>query len=106
MAWTDLQARLNAAVFSPATLGLQVVYTCAGHGPVTVYGPFDAAAETVQLQGDVEVTGWAPRLSLALGDLPAAPLTGDLCTVAGVDYAVADVRPDGSGGVDLRLLKS
>ncbi|QDF14257.1 head-to-tail joining protein [Dinoroseobacter phage vB_DshS-R4C] len=45
----------------------------------------------------------APTLTLGAAQLPFSPARNHRCTVRGITYRVAEVQPDGSGGLRLLL---
>lgn len=82
-----------------------VIYDPQASAPITIKGIFDAAYQDVEILDGAAVQSTKPRLGVLLSDLPAAPREGDRCTVNGVNYRVAEVRPDGEAGAALFLHK-
>jgi hypothetical protein len=102
----------RAAFVSIADFGVAASYT---HGATTatVAGIFDATAALVAdgdgLGGDFAGPGVLtsrPALTVTAASLPAGAGEGDAVTVEGVDYQVAEFRPDGTGMVVLILEKA
>lgn len=81
-----------------------VVY---GHTAVgltySVDGIFEATTEVVDLDTGAPVLSNQPRVSFALADLNALPVTGDTCVIRGKLYRVVEPEFDGQGTVTLRL---
>ena len=101
----SLQAAVNRSAM--ATWGQPATYTPASTGtPVGITAVFDSAFVAVETGGEVPVSTVAPVLLVRLADLPADPEQGDAVTVGGGDYEVADVQPDSSGTVRLRLMQA
>lgn len=87
-------------------LGGPVTYT-PGAGPaVEVAGIFDAAYQLAEA-GQPGVSSSGPAVFLRLADLPTNPVTDTAATVtvAGQLYTQAEAKPDGKGGVLLRLFE-
>ena len=85
-------------------LGGPVTYTPGAGAPVDVRGIFDQAYVDAQ-SGDAEVSTSGPAVFLTLADLPTDPTADESATVTvnGVTYSPFLVKPDGLGGVRLRL---
>lgn len=67
---------------------------------------YDAAAVSVQMQGEVPVQSVGPRLDVVLADLTVTPAQGDTVTVASLSWEVARVELDGHGAAKLALLRT
>ncbi|MDP1628855.1 hypothetical protein [Parvibaculum sp.] len=88
-------------------LGEDATYTPLKSAPATapfaVRGPFDEAAEIVEMGNEAPVSGTMPVLGVRLADFAVEPAQGDRVTVLGALYEVWDTRPDGQGGMKLLL---
>jgi len=74
-----------------------------GGDAFAVRGPFDEAAEIVELGSEAPVSSTTPTLDIRLADFAATPEQGDRVTVLGRLYEIWDTRPDGQGGMKLLL---
>lgn len=103
MAFADLVARIDRSV--QRKLGDDsIIYQPDGGDPVPVTGVFDAAYVLVQGGANAGVESSAPAVFLILSDLPVNPEDDDpTLTIGGIDYRVAERRPDGKGGIVLVL---
>jgi hypothetical protein len=87
-------------------LGGPVTYT-PGTGPaVEVTGIFDATYQLAQA-GQPGVSSSGPAVFFRLADLPSDPVTDTKATVTvgGRLYTQAEAKPDGKGGVLIRLFE-
>lgn len=83
-------------------LGETVIYTPAGGDPVSLNGIFTQDYVAVGADGNLQSESVSPAVSLRSADVPLAA-QGDEARVAGVDYTVVEVHPDGFGMVTLIL---
>jgi hypothetical protein len=101
VAWadrSDLVLRSVRDIFGqPATVSL------AGEVPAAVTVVFDAAYQLVALVAGVEATSTAPVALMRDSDLARAPRPDDKLFVAGLNWTVVEVQPDGQGGSLCRL---
>lgn len=98
----DFDSTLLAA--SQTAFGEPVTYTAAGGAPLALTGVFLAAYKDVTFSEGAAVTTVRPVLDMRLSAFGAiAPAQGDRVTVRGAVYNVADLQPDGIGGVRLIL---
>lgn len=91
--------------FDPAAFGDVLTYRPAGRAPFAACGIFTAAHAEIARGGfGPGVSGAAPVLTLPPDEtLGVTPRPGDLVTVRGGDWRVADVQRDGSGMARLIL---
>jgi hypothetical protein len=95
-------ARADAAAVDH--LGSVASYTPEGGEAVEVQGIFDAAYVLVDPGAGPGVSSCGPALFVRMADLPSDPREDEpSIEVAGVQYRVKEVRPDGQGGVLLLL---
>ncbi len=101
-AFEDLLLTADRAVGD--RLGRDVLYTPEVGAPVTVRGVFDAAYLTAT-PGEPGVATARPALFLDVVDLGVDPVRDNpTITIAGVNYEVREVQPDGAGVGVLLLL--
>lgn len=91
--------------FDLAAFGEALIYRPAGRAAFETCGIFTAAHAEVARGGfGPGVSGAAPILTLPPDDaFPVAPSPGDLVTLRGDDWRVADVQRDGAGMARLIL---
>lgn len=100
MAFSDHIQALDRAVV--AQLGQEIAYAPSVGDAVSAQGVFDSAYVMVDAGGEAGVSSCSPAVFFMLEDLPDSPDPIDdrpTITVSGVDYEVAEARPDGKGGV-------
>jgi hypothetical protein len=90
----------KTAFFSVDELADSVIWTPAGGSATTIAGNFDN--EYYDAGGPVGIEGSQPKV-LTLASLVPGVADGDAITADGDDYTIVDIRPDGSGFVDLIL---
>lgn len=83
-------------------------YRPRGQQAFLITGVFDAGAKNVKEIGEdgIPITDVQPILGIRLSDFTTAGITpdqGDKVTIAGVDYQVSNVDPDGQGEAKLSL---
>lgn len=99
--WDDLAAMVGSAARD--AFATTVLYRPEGGAPIAIAAIFHAEHAEAGLAGGVPVATTAPVLDVLLADLPVEPEEGDTLTIAGSDYRVVDIRPDGMGGAKLLL---
>ncbi len=72
----------------------------------SIVAPFDAAFESLELEGGVPFATTRPMLTVRLGDLSATPLQGDKFSARGQLYLVTEVQPDGNGAAHVFLIET
>lgn len=102
MSRAALEAAANAATVR--AWGQPATYTPQSTGvPESLTAIYDAAAVTVDVQGEAPVTSLRPVLRVTGSSLSVAPAIGDVVTVGGHAHEVRDVQPDSSGSYRLLL---
>jgi hypothetical protein len=105
MGWATLLAMTDRATLGQ--LGGPVTYTPASGPSVEVSGIFDAAFVPVDAGGVAVIGTSGPAVFVRLADLPTDPETDNpVITVAGQDYTVREVHPDGTGVAVILLHKA
>lgn len=104
MAFVDLAAMARRAALD--TFGEVVTYAPQVGVPVTRTGIFNAQYVLAQGNADAGVETLGPAVFFDLSDLPTDPeIDTPIITVRGVAYHVDERKPDGMGGIVLRLSK-
>lgn len=89
----------EACTLSPAT----------GGTPISFTGVYDEGfRRAVEVPGDfglhqVHISSSAPILGCRAANFPTPPRQGDMVSVRGRSFAIAEVRPDSHGGLHLVL---
>lgn len=68
-------------------------------------GVFEAPGDRVEVVDGIPIVSTLPSVGLHLADWSRAPRRSDTITVAGVEYNVSEVDPDGFGGVTVTLVR-
>lgn len=92
-----VESAADRAVFvNPDEFGVTATYELAAGGTSEVDGIFDDGVEQPEFAEPGILSG-QPTLRMRSADLPGAADAGDTLTVAGADYTVREIRPDGRG---------
>jgi hypothetical protein len=103
VAFADLQAIANTALFSGAGFGEPVTYTPEGGAPVVVQGIYWKREVEVPI-GDSSVGAFEHRVDVRAADISGGPRRGATVTVRGTPYGVTDIHgPDDAGVSSLML---
>lgn len=97
----------RAAFVSTNDFGASIIYTAEGQSAVTLSGIFDNEYLLQPVEGmETGAESATPKITCRTADLPADAAVGDELTVDGVDYAVVELMPDGTGMSEIRLHKA
>lgn len=112
MGWRDLLTVANPRVMRALAEPGNATISYADESTATVTAEYEAAHRQLTVVDGAQVTTTAPAAWVIASDLPALPQPGE-CTIlfdageaAGILYRIANVRPDGSGGVWLDLYEA
>jgi hypothetical protein len=95
----DLEAFFDTDAFAQTA-----AYTRAGYPPVAIPVIFDNEYSVAQTAGETDMGIPAPQALCKVSDAPKVAV-GDRLEVAGTNYYVQEVQPDGTGVVLLILSK-
>ncbi len=99
----------DALVLGPAmaAFGEPVSYAPGHAAPFTVQAVFDEAYAEVKFEGDAPIATTRPMLGVQASAFPGLPpCAGELFTVRGQVWHVAEVHPDGRGHLKIYLMKT
>lgn len=97
--------RINELAFGAELIVMaqEVLYRSLACGEFAVRGEFFSAYERIEIHDGMEYSSVHPMLKVRLSDFAQPPQQGDRPIIAGVEYEVVDVEPDGHAGADLIL---
>ena len=84
------------AIFDIDEHAQTATYTRAGYLPVPIPVIFDSEFSVAQMVGETDMGIPAPQTLCKASDVPNASV-GDRLAIAGTNYYVQEVRPDGTG---------
>lgn len=103
MAWAGLLERMTETIRD--TFPASVTYTPEGGTATAIVAVFDVASRVrdIDAESGIAIDLTTPKLTVRLDDLASAPHVRDRVYVAGKNYEVYRVEPDGSGMCGLSL---
>lgn len=99
----DMESDLKDVFFNTEDFAIGALYFPASGVSYPIQVIFDAAYESVNMEGTIPVATTTPMLRVRESALLAPPAPGDKVFVKGVWYEVLEPQPDGLGVMKLRL---
>jgi hypothetical protein len=102
VSWEEATDGVNRAVAS--TLGVAATWTPNGSGsPVALSAVFRREHRSFDPESGAHVATTYSSAWIRSADLPRVPIENDRLSIAGLDFLVAAIEPDGQGGMLLVL---